>query len=142
MATTQAPIATVSPIPHVTVKPMQAPTTTPYSTKKPDPSPTIPELPQTILLLIIATIFLMVTLGLVAYRRCNSSTFTSYFRQWKIFFSYELDNFACVRKANALTYSPKCFYPSGLDKNPKKGKYHCFLLLPKTEKKYRGFEWR
>jgi hypothetical protein len=39
-----------------------------------NPSPTIPEFPQTIILLIVAAIFLIGTVGFVAYRRRNSST--------------------------------------------------------------------
>lgn len=36
------------------------------------PSPTVPEFPQTILLLVVAAMFLIVAAGLVAYRRHNS----------------------------------------------------------------------
>jgi competence protein ComEC len=72
---TPTPTATPSPTPSPTIAPTatptQAPTTTPTSSQKPAPSPTIPEFPQTIILLAAAAIFLIVTAGFVAYRRRN-----------------------------------------------------------------------
>jgi hypothetical protein len=48
------------------------PTMTPYSSQNPTPSATIPEFPQTIMLLIVTVMLLIVSTGLVAYRRRNS----------------------------------------------------------------------
>jgi hypothetical protein len=81
-APTRTPTATASPSPSAsaappaTSTPTQAPTATPYSPQNLTPSPTIPEFPQTIIQLLIATLFLIVTVGLVAYRRRNSHNFT------------------------------------------------------------------
>lgn len=47
------------------------PTMTPYSFQNPAPTATIPEFPQTIML-VVTVMFLIVTLGLFAYRRRNS----------------------------------------------------------------------
>jgi peptide/nickel transport system substrate-binding protein len=71
-APTQAPSATASPTKHVTSTPTQAPSATPYSSQTPAPSPTIPEFQQTILLLVVAAIFLMGAVCLVVYRRPNT----------------------------------------------------------------------
>jgi hypothetical protein len=77
-APTQSPTATASPSPSasttptITSTPTQAPTATPYSSQNPAPSPSIPEFPQTIMLLTVAMMSLIVTVGLVAYRRRNS----------------------------------------------------------------------
>ena len=71
-APTQAPTETASPTSLATSTPTQAPTATPYSSQNPTPSPTIPEFPQTIMLLVVAAMLLIVTVGLVAYRRRNS----------------------------------------------------------------------
>jgi len=65
-------LPSTSPSPTQTSAPTQTPTVTPYSSQNPTPSPTIPEFPQTIMLLMIAAMFLTVTLGLVAYRRHSS----------------------------------------------------------------------
>jgi beta-lactamase regulating signal transducer with metallopeptidase domain len=77
-APTQAPTATAPPNQSTstsspaTSTPTQAPTATPYSSKNPTPSPSIPEFPQTIVLLLIAAMFLIITVGLVAYRRARA----------------------------------------------------------------------
>ena len=70
--TNTAPIATASPTLHPTATPTQTLTPTPTSFKTPVPSPTISEFPQIIIMLIVATIFLIFTLGLVAYHRHKS----------------------------------------------------------------------
>ena len=65
---------TPSPTPTSSPSPSPAPTATPTltTTATPTQSSTIPEFPQTIMLLMLATMFLTVTLGLVAYRRHSS----------------------------------------------------------------------
>ncbi len=68
IAPTQAPIAITSPTPFTT----STPTATPYSIQNPTPMPTIPEFPPTIMLLLMAVLFLIVTLGLVAYLKQKS----------------------------------------------------------------------
>jgi hypothetical protein len=71
-APTNAPITTAAPTPHPTAKPTQTLTPTPTSFQTPYPSPTIPEYPQNIILLALSAVFLIITVGLVAYRRHNS----------------------------------------------------------------------
>jgi hypothetical protein len=62
----------LAPISTQASTPTQAPTATPYFSHNPTPSPTIPEFSQTIILVVAATL-LILTLGLVAYRRRNFS---------------------------------------------------------------------
>lgn len=73
---TPTPTATPTPSPTPTSSPSPSPsptaTPTPTPTATPTQSPTIPEFPQTIMLLMLAAMFLTVTLGLVAYRRHSS----------------------------------------------------------------------
>jgi len=71
-APTQAPTATASPTSLATSTPTQAPTATPYSSQNPAPSPTIPEFPQTIMMLTVAAMSIVIALGLVTYCRRNS----------------------------------------------------------------------
>ncbi len=73
---TPTPTATPTPSPTPTASPSlsPAPTATPTltTTATPTQSSTIPEFPQTIMLFMLAAMFLTVTLGLVAYRRHSS----------------------------------------------------------------------
>ena len=65
-----------SATPPTASTPTQAPPATPYSSHNPTPSPTIPEFPQTIMLSVVAAMLLIITVGLVAFRRRNSHNFT------------------------------------------------------------------
>jgi hypothetical protein len=79
---TQTPSPTLNPTPTTTPNPTPAPTLNPTSTttstpdptstSDPSPSSAVPEFPQTIMLLVVGAMFLVVTVGLVAYRRRNT----------------------------------------------------------------------
>jgi hypothetical protein len=79
---TQTPSPTPTPTPAPTPAPTSNPTPTPTSTPaptpttNPTPSPTNPEFPQTIMLLVVAAMSLIVTVGLIVYRRRNPHNLT------------------------------------------------------------------
>ena len=66
------PSQSASTKPSATSTPTQAPTATPASSQTPSASPTIPENPQTVLMLLTAALFLVVTVSLVTHQRYHS----------------------------------------------------------------------